>query len=87
MELIDEFEPVRRGIYGGAVGYLDAAGDLDMAIAIRTAVMRDGVAYVQAVGRHRRRQRPGARGAGDAQQGARGAAGDRHRRDAARRCA
>jgi anthranilate synthase component 1 len=48
MELIDELEPVRRGIYGGAVGYLDAAGDLDMAIAIRTAVMRDGVAYVQA---------------------------------------
>jgi anthranilate synthase component 1 len=48
MEIIDELEPVRRGIYGGAVGYLDAAGDLDMAIAIRTAVMRDGVAYVQA---------------------------------------
>jgi anthranilate synthase component I len=48
MELIDEFEPVRRGVYGGAVGYLDAAGDLDVAIAIRTAVMRDGVAYVQA---------------------------------------
>jgi anthranilate synthase component 1 len=48
MELIDELEPVRRGIYGGAVGYLDAAGDLDMAIAIRTAVMRDGVAHVQA---------------------------------------
>ncbi|HEY8865560.1 MAG TPA: chorismate-binding protein [Solirubrobacteraceae bacterium] len=48
MELIDQFEPVRRGVYGGAVGYLDAAGDLDMAIAIRTAVMRRGVAYVQA---------------------------------------
>ncbi|MGN6608201.1 MAG: anthranilate synthase component I [Jatrophihabitans sp.] len=48
MELIDELEPVRRGVYGGAVGYLDAAGDLDMAIAIRTAVMRDGKAYVQA---------------------------------------
>jgi anthranilate synthase component 1 len=48
MELIDEFEPVRRGVYGGAVGYLDAAGDLDVAIAIRTAVMRDGVAHVQA---------------------------------------
>ncbi len=48
MELIDEFEPVRRGVYGGAVGYLDAAGDLDVAIAIRTAVMRDGIAYVQA---------------------------------------
>jgi anthranilate synthase component 1 len=48
MELIDELEPVRRGVYGGAVGYLDAAGDLDMAIAIRTAVMRGGTAYVQA---------------------------------------
>ena len=48
MELIDELEPVRRGLYGGAVGYLDAAGDLDMAIAIRTAIMRDGIAYVQA---------------------------------------
>ncbi len=48
MELIEELEPVRRGIYGGAVGYLDAAGDLDMAIAIRTAVMRDGRAHVQA---------------------------------------
>jgi anthranilate synthase component 1 len=48
MELIDELEPVRRGIYGGAVGYLDVAGDLDMAIAIRTAVMVGGTAYVQA---------------------------------------
>jgi anthranilate synthase component 1 len=48
MELIDELEPVRRGVYGGAVGYLDSAGDLDMAIAIRTAVMRDGVAHVLA---------------------------------------
>ena len=48
MELNDELEPVRRGIYGGAVGYLDASGDLDMAIAIRTAVVRDGTAYVQA---------------------------------------
>lgn len=48
MELIDELEPVRRGVYGGAVGYLDFAGDLDMAIAIRTAVLRDGVAHVQA---------------------------------------
>jgi len=48
MELIDELEPVRRGVYGGAVGYLDAAGDLDMAIAIRTAVLRGGIAHVQA---------------------------------------
>jgi anthranilate synthase component 1 len=48
MEIIDELEPVRRGIYGGGVGYLDFAGDLDMAIAIRTAVLRAGTAYVQA---------------------------------------
>ena len=48
MEIIDELEPVRRGLYGGVVGYLDVAGDMDMAIAIRTALLRDGVAYVQA---------------------------------------
>jgi anthranilate synthase component I len=48
MELIDELEPVRRGVYGGVVGYLDFAGNMDMAIAIRTAVLRDGVAHVQA---------------------------------------
>jgi anthranilate synthase component 1 len=48
MQLIEELEPVRRGVYGGVVGYLDFAGDMDMAIAIRTAVLRDGVAYVQA---------------------------------------
>jgi anthranilate synthase component 1 len=48
MELIDELESSRRGLYGGAVGYLDAAGRLDMAIAIRTAVVTDGVYRVQA---------------------------------------
>jgi anthranilate synthase component 1 len=47
MEIIDELEPVRRGVYGGAIGYLDFAGDLDAAIAIRTAVIKDGVAHVQ----------------------------------------
>lgn len=46
--LIDELEPARRGIYGGTVGYFDFAGDMDMAIAIRTAMLRDGVAHVQA---------------------------------------
>jgi anthranilate synthase component 1 len=50
MELIDELEPTRRGLYGGTVGYLDFAGDMDMAIAIRTALLRDGRAYVQAGG-------------------------------------
>ncbi|MGW1142512.1 anthranilate synthase component I [Streptomyces zhihengii] len=48
MQIIDELEPSRRGLYGGAVGYLDFAGDSDTAIAIRTAVLRDGTAYVQA---------------------------------------
>ncbi len=48
MALIDEMEGSRRGIYGGVVGYLDFAGDLDMAIAIRTALVKDGTAYVQA---------------------------------------
>lgn len=48
MEIIDELEPTRRGIYGGCVGYFDFAGDLDAAIAIRTAVIRDGIAHVQA---------------------------------------
>jgi len=48
MELIEELEPTRRGVYGGCVGYLDFAGDADTAIAIRTAVLRDGTAYVQA---------------------------------------
>jgi anthranilate synthase component 1 len=48
MELIDDLEPVRRGVYGGVVGYLDVAGDMDFAIAIRTALVRDGVAHVQA---------------------------------------
>lgn len=48
MEIIDELEPVRRGIYGGCVGYVDFAGNCDTAIAIRTAVVKDGVAYVQA---------------------------------------
>lgn len=48
MEIIDELEPSRRGLYAGVVGYVDFSGDLDMAIAIRTAVLRDGTAYVQA---------------------------------------
>ncbi|MEJ8634387.1 MULTISPECIES: anthranilate synthase component I [Streptomyces] len=48
MQIIDELEPSRRGLYGGCVGYLDFAGDSDTAIAIRTAVLRDGTAFVQA---------------------------------------
>jgi anthranilate synthase component 1 len=50
MEIIDDLEVSRRGLYGGVVGYLDFAGDADAAIAIRTALLRGGVAYVQAGG-------------------------------------
>jgi len=48
MEIIEELEPTRRGLYGGTVGYLGFGGDLDMAIAIRTALIRGQIAYVQA---------------------------------------
>ncbi len=48
MEIIDELEPVKRGIYGGACGYLSFAGDMDVAIAIRTGIVKDNVLYVQA---------------------------------------
>lgn len=50
LRLLDELEPVRRGVYGGVVGYFDLSGDMDMAIAIRTVLLRDGVAHVQAGG-------------------------------------
>lgn len=48
MELIDELEPVKRGIYGGACGYWSYAGDMDLAIAIRTGIVKDQTLYVQA---------------------------------------
>jgi anthranilate synthase component 1 len=48
MERIAELEPERRGPYAGAVGYFSFSGNMDMAIAIRTMVMKKGVAYVQA---------------------------------------
>src|SRR5213083_791826 len=47
MEIIDELEPSRRGIYAGAVGYVSFQGDMDLAIAIRTAVLKDGMLYAQ----------------------------------------
>lgn len=50
MEILDELEPTRRGVYGGAVGYLDFSGNLDTCIAIRTLVVKDHVAYIQAGG-------------------------------------
>jgi anthranilate synthase component I len=48
MEIIDELEPVKRGIYGGAAGYLSYGGEMDVAIAIRTGIIQDGMLYVQA---------------------------------------
>jgi anthranilate synthase component I len=48
MEVIDQLEPTKRGIYGGACGYLSFAGDMDIAIAIRTGIIKDGMLYVQA---------------------------------------
>jgi len=48
MQIIDELEPSKRGIYGGACGYLSFAGDMDVAITIRTGIVKDGTLYVQA---------------------------------------
>ena len=48
MQIIDELEPVKRGPYGGAVGYLSYTGELDTCIYIRSALVKDGTAYVQA---------------------------------------
>jgi anthranilate synthase component 1 len=50
MEIIEELEPCRRGIYGGAVGYVDFSGNLDTCIALRTLVVHNGTAYIQAGG-------------------------------------
>jgi anthranilate synthase component 1 len=48
LEIIEDLEPTNRGLFGGVVGYFDFAGNADLAIAIRTAVIRDGEAHVQA---------------------------------------
>ena len=50
MEIIDELEPERRGVYGGCIGYFGANGEMDTCIALRTAVIKDDVMYVQAGG-------------------------------------
>ncbi len=50
MEIIDELEPERRGVYAGAIGYIGAGGDMDTCIALRTALIKDGTLYVQAGG-------------------------------------
>jgi anthranilate synthase component 1 len=48
MEIIDELEPIKRGIYSGAIGYIGWSGNMDTAIAIRTAVIKDGQLHIQA---------------------------------------
>ena len=50
MEIIDELESLRRGFYGGAVGYVDYSGNMDMAITIRTMLVKDGTIHLQAGG-------------------------------------
>jgi anthranilate synthase component 1 len=50
MQIIDELEPERRGIYGGCIGYIAANGEVDTCIALRTAIVKDGTLYVQAGG-------------------------------------
>ena len=50
MQIIEELESERRGLYGGCIGYFDFAGNMDMAIAIRTALLQDGIAHIQAGG-------------------------------------
>ncbi len=59
MQLIDELEPVRRGIYAGTVGYFASNGDMDQAIAIRTLVFRGNAIQLPGRRRHRGRQRSG----------------------------
>ena len=77
MEIIDELEPTKRGVYGGVVGYIDFSGNVDTAIAIRTMVVDARRTGQRAGGRrHRGRQRPRTRGRGVRAQG-RGAAGGR----------
>ena len=78
MEIIDEMEPTRRGPYAGAVGYIDFAGNMDTCIAIRTLVIKDGNAYVQAGGWRGVRFRAGIRISGDCEQSAGAVSGGRN---------
>ena len=50
MQIIDELEAEKRGVYGGGVGYFAAQGDMDICIALRTGVVKDGILYIQAGG-------------------------------------
>ena len=65
MEIIDELEPERRGIYAGAVGYFAANGAMDTCIALRTALVKDGTHVRPGRRRRRRRQRPRGRVPGE----------------------
>ena len=67
MEIIEEVEPSKRGIYGGAVGVWGFNNDMDLAIAIRTAVVKNNTLYVQSGAGNRRRLRPDLRMAGNAE--------------------
>ena len=77
MEIIESLEPTRRALYAGTVGYVDASGDMDMAIAIRTAVLHQGRAYVQAGAGIVADSDPATEEAETPAQGAGGAVGDR----------
>ena len=77
MEIIDELEPVKRGIYAGAVGYIGYHGDMDLAIAIRTAVLKGGMLHVQAAAGIVADSVPRERVERDQHQGAGAAAGGR----------
>jgi hypothetical protein len=83
MEIIDELEPIKRGGYGGAIGYLSYTGDLDTCIHIRTVVMKDGRAHVQAGGGTVADAQPEYEFERVAEQGRGGPAGLRARRRAA----
>ena len=69
MQIIDELEPVGRGPYGGAVGYLSYTGDLDTCIYIRSALVKDGQVHIQAGGGIVADSDPGVRGARDRGEG------------------
>ena len=70
MEIIDELETDKRGIYGGCIGYFGAAGEMDTCIVLRTAIVKDGMMHVQAGAGIVYDSEPGRRTAGMRQQGA-----------------
>ena len=78
MEIIDELETLRRGPYGGCVGYIDYSGNMDTAIAIRTLLVKDGEIFLRAGAGIVADSDPEARVPGDREQGPRADRGDRH---------